>query len=442
LPSAFATPLNRLVLSERKTLRFLTLFIFYLNQGVGIGFFGFVIPTWLTVNGVSAGQIATVVSLSTLPWSLKFVSGFLVDRYTFLPMGRRRIWIVGAQIALVAMLILAAILSPLPDEIVLLTALGFAVNLAVVTQDVGVDALAIDIMQQDERPIAAGVMFGAQTIGVAITVGLSGWLLNSYGFTIAVASLVLLPTATILFGLAITEREGERNLPWSKGLAHPINVNVQVKNWRTLLTGSFRAMLLTASLMLIPLLLVKSINGGVSSVFGPKLFTGHAGWSMTSFTNFVALMMVLIAIYTVLFAGKIVQSFGERKVIAITTGSACILALWFGSLPSLWTESWFLLSFVILSETLAITAFVAIIPICMRLCNPAVAGTQFVIYMSIANLGTPIGAYLVSLTAGKGHEQALFWIISVLFACGCAWALFAKSIYQVDGTQESSNQLL
>jgi PAT family beta-lactamase induction signal transducer AmpG len=132
-------------------------------------------------------------------------------------MGRWRVWIVGAQIALVAMLIVAAILSPLPDEIVLLTGLGFLVNLPVVLQEVGVDSLAIDIMQQDERPVAVGVMFGAPTFGIAITTGLSGWLLSRYGFTIAIASLVLLPTATILFGLAISERDGERNLPSEQG---------------------------------------------------------------------------------------------------------------------------------------------------------------------------------------------------------------------------------
>ena len=193
-------------------------------------------------------------------------------------MGRRRAWIVGTQIALVIMLMIAAILSPLPTEIALLTALGFGVNLAVVFQYVGVDALAIDIMQEDERPVAAGAMFGAQTVGIAMSVGLSSWLLSAYGFAIAALSLALLPTATILFGLMITERKGERNLPWGKGHAHPINIDVHAKNWRSLLVGSFRALLLTGSLMVIPLLLVRTIPRGASSVFGPKLFTNNAGW--------------------------------------------------------------------------------------------------------------------------------------------------------------------
>ena len=42
---------GRLILSESKRLRFITVCIFYLNQGVGLGFFGFVLPTWLAANG-------------------------------------------------------------------------------------------------------------------------------------------------------------------------------------------------------------------------------------------------------------------------------------------------------------------------------------------------------------------------------------------------------
>jgi PAT family beta-lactamase induction signal transducer AmpG len=144
---------GRLILSESKVLRFITVCIFYLNQGVGLGFFGFVLPAWLAANGASIGQIATVVSVTGLPWSLKFASGFLIDRYTFLPMGRRRIWIVGAQIVMVAIMIIAAVLSPDPTEIALLAALGFGVNLAVAFQDVGIDALAVDIMINTTRKL-------------------------------------------------------------------------------------------------------------------------------------------------------------------------------------------------------------------------------------------------------------------------------------------------
>jgi PAT family beta-lactamase induction signal transducer AmpG len=420
---------GRLILSESKVLRFITVCIFYLNQGVGLGFFGFVLPAWLAANGASIGQIATVVSVTALPWSLKFASGFLIDRYTFLPMGRRRIWIVGAQIVMVAIMIIAAVLSPDPTEIALLAALGFGVNLAIAFQDVGIDALAVDIMKESERAKGAGIMFGSQTIGTAITVGLAGWLINSYGFSTAIISIAFLPAATILYGLVITERVGEKNLPWGTGKTHPSNRERQAKAWAPLLSGALRAIFMPVSLLVIPLLVIRTIPTGATGVFGPTLFTTYGGWSTTSFTNFVSLVAVMVGVWGLIFCGKIVEKFGEKSVIAFCSGSICILFALFAALPALWSEQWFLVSFVIVGELLNITALIAVIPICMRLCLPAVAATQFVIYMSITNLGTLLGAFLARVTAGQGYEQLLFWVLALFMALVCVWSIFASSLY-------------
>jgi len=73
------------------------LFILYVAQGVPLGLFWFAIPSWMAANGASAADVGYVLGLTTLPWTLKLVNGFIMDRYTFLAMGRRRIWIIGAQ---------------------------------------------------------------------------------------------------------------------------------------------------------------------------------------------------------------------------------------------------------------------------------------------------------------------------------------------------------
>ena len=58
----------------------------------------------MAAGGATTGEIATIVSATALPWTLKLANGFIIDRYTFLPMGRRRVWIVGAQTLLVVVL--------------------------------------------------------------------------------------------------------------------------------------------------------------------------------------------------------------------------------------------------------------------------------------------------------------------------------------------------
>ncbi len=112
------------ILSKSRGLRLFTIFILYIAQGIPIGLFWFAIPAWMAANGADAADIAWVLGLTALPWSLKFVNGFLMDRYAFLPMGRRRGWILGAQIVMVLVFLCAAVVQPAADDILLPGACG------------------------------------------------------------------------------------------------------------------------------------------------------------------------------------------------------------------------------------------------------------------------------------------------------------------------------
>ena len=139
-----------LVLERSRPLRLFTLFILYVGQGMPIGLFWFAIPAWMAVNGASAADVGSVAALTALPWSLKLVNGFIMDRYTFLPMGRRRIWILGAQGVMIGCLIVAALLNPQVTDVALLGALGFTVNMATTFHDVAVDGLTVDIARLEQ----------------------------------------------------------------------------------------------------------------------------------------------------------------------------------------------------------------------------------------------------------------------------------------------------
>ena len=48
----------------------------------------------------------------------------------------------------------------------------------------------------------------------------------------------------------------------------------------------------------------------------------------------------------------------------------------------------------------------------MRMCSPAVAATQFTIYMAVANFGRPLGASLAAVTAGAGNPALMYWLFA------------------------------
>ena len=130
---------NGLILSQSRPLRLFTLFILYVGQGLPIGLFWFAIPAWMAANGAPAVDVGSVLALTALPWSLKFVNGFVMDRYTYLAMGRRRIWLLGAQSVMILSLLAAALLNPGVGDVAILGAIGFVVNMATTFQDVAVD---------------------------------------------------------------------------------------------------------------------------------------------------------------------------------------------------------------------------------------------------------------------------------------------------------------
>ncbi len=125
----FTAAPDGLVLEASRRLRLFTLFILYVGQGMPIGLFFFAVPAWMAANGASAAEVGSVAALTALPWSLKLVNGFIMDRYTFLPMGRRRAWVIGAQSVMIAWLIIATLLNPAVSDVAILGAIGFTVNL-------------------------------------------------------------------------------------------------------------------------------------------------------------------------------------------------------------------------------------------------------------------------------------------------------------------------
>lgn len=419
-----------LVLAEMPGLRLFTLALFYFNQGIAPGIFLFALPAWLASNGVATEGIATVVSAAGLPWTIKFLIGFLIDRYTYLPMGRRRAWIIGAQAVLACVLAAGVLTGPQPADIALLAVLAFLANLAVNFQDVGIDALMIDLMTEEERTRAGAIMVGAQVIGLSLSVAAFGWVLERAGFAAAMGVAMIVPVLTMLYGCAMLERRGERRLPWSRGAAHRGTLDGRSTAWWPLLKQAFRALSGWFSLAFVPLLLVRSLPAGIHETYMPELFTGAAGWTLSDYTSLIALLTAATGTYCIFAVSHVVERFGALGVLA---GCAGMLALWaglFAALPSLWDVPGVLIGYLVVAEFLVMTFTVALLPIAMRLCETGVAASQFVVYMGLSGLGRPVGALLAGAASGAGVPTAMFWVLAACLAAAGLYAAIFKLVVE------------
>ena len=77
-------------LSERSLLRYVNFIALYLAEGLQMGMLFVGIPAWLAMNNKTPGEIGGFAAACALPWTFKFLVAPLMDRYTYLPMGRKR----------------------------------------------------------------------------------------------------------------------------------------------------------------------------------------------------------------------------------------------------------------------------------------------------------------------------------------------------------------
>ncbi len=407
---------ERLILTKSTRLRMLTLFLFYFTQGFPIGLFFYAVPAWMAANGAGTGEVAAVVSMASLPWTLKLVNGFLIDRYTFLPMGRRRVWIISAQFTIVLVLLAGAAFSPPYSDVFMLSAIGFAANMAVTFQDVGIDSLAVDIMDESERAKAGGIMFGAQMLGISAATALGGAMLELFGFSASMIAASLVPLSVMLYGVVIREREGERRLPWSAGGSHPVNLAIHTAAWLPLLSNGFRAVLAPLSLALIPILLLRALPSGAHEAFHPIMVNEFAGWSISQYTNVMSTSQLVAGLLGLTVGGWAIDAVGSQRSLIILMSTYIAVAAAMALAQGYWSNSAVLIIYFVVAEILFIFCNIALIPIAMRLCSPATAATQFTIYMAMANLGRPLGASLAAATTDGGNQALLYWSLGALWA--------------------------
>src|SRR5262245_255027 len=173
--------------------------LLYLTERVPLGVTATAIATQMRRQGLGPAEIGAFVGSLYLPWAFKWAVGPFVDVFSSDRFGRRRLWIVLAQGAMVLTL-MAALPVHFSTELKLFTIIILIHNAFGATQDVAIDALAVNVLREDERGLANGLMFAGAYLGQAV--GGAGVLLispilgfsNTYFF---VAAVILSVTFTV-----------------------------------------------------------------------------------------------------------------------------------------------------------------------------------------------------------------------------------------------------
>jgi len=164
------------------------------SSGLPLGLVWISIPDWMGTAGVDI-RIIGLITLAHAPWTFKMLWSPLMDRFTPPWLGRRRGWIVVTQILLFVSTLLLAGVGSDPEAPWVVLAFALAIAFVSASQDIVVDAYAVDVLRPEERGIAVGARVAlyraAMQIAGAVTITFAGW--TSWRLACAILATLYLP---------------------------------------------------------------------------------------------------------------------------------------------------------------------------------------------------------------------------------------------------------
>ena len=399
-------------LSENAVLRYLSFSVLYLAQGIPEGMVIFGLPAWMAMNGKSPAEIGTFTSIALIPWSFKIIAAPLMDRFTYLPMGRRRPWIIFGQTGLMASFLSMAFIPDPLNNLTLLMVAAFSVSLFSIFQDIAVDGLAIDILPVDQQARANGLMWGSKTLGISASVAAGSYIINAYGFFYAITALSVIVLLIMIVPVFLRERRGEKIMPWTKGETSEISSKLQLHSWKAILKSLYQVFFLRVSIIMGVAVFSYSIGRGLIRAVLPVFTVQELGWTDVSYSQTFATVNMISGILGMFVAGALIDFFGKIRMMTIYLLCLIGVVLAMTLMKNYWQNEFvvygFFAGFFILDTFISIAVFAT----AMQLCWKRISATQFTLFMAIANLGLAAGARLLGpLTTNLAWEYVILTVV-------------------------------
>ncbi|MDR2838932.1 MAG: AmpG family muropeptide MFS transporter [Azonexus sp.] len=170
------------------------------------------VPAWLKTEGLSLKAIGAF-ALIQFPYAWKFLWAPLLDRYGILPwLGRRRSWMLVAQIGLIAAIAWLGQLNP-KENLSLVIGLTTALAFLSATQDIALDAFRREILPDAELGLGNAIHVNAYRVAGLVPGSLSLILADHlpWGLVFLITAAFMLPG--LLMTLSVAEPQAAEGSP-------------------------------------------------------------------------------------------------------------------------------------------------------------------------------------------------------------------------------------
>jgi PAT family beta-lactamase induction signal transducer AmpG len=174
--------------------RLLSVVLLSFSSGLPLGLVWLAIPAWMARAGVDI-RVIGLFTVAQAPWSFKLLWSPSMDRFPPPLLGRKRGWILVGQVALFGLGLWLAGVSRHPEAVWVIGALALAIAFASATQDIAIDAYAVEVLRREELGFASGARTAFYRAAMLVAGGVSITLAaeTSWVFVNVLLALLYLP---------------------------------------------------------------------------------------------------------------------------------------------------------------------------------------------------------------------------------------------------------
>ncbi len=362
------------------------------------------LQAWMSIEGVDLKAIG-LISLVSVPYSLKFIWSPLLDRFVPPFLGRRRGWLVLMQVALIFAIAAMALQQP-RQALQFLAFNAVLIAFFSASQDIAFDAYRTDVLEKWELGAGAAVAVLGYRIALLVTGSLALILADRMPWQTVYLLMSIFMAVGLLTSLWAPEPKNQEQPPAS--LADAVSL--------PFIEFFQRSGVLRGVLILLFIVLYKLGDALVNNMSTPFLLPNTGlGFTQTDIGAIQGGMGLLATIVGTLAGGAFLSKIGINR------------SLWvFGFLQAVSNLAYFVLAqagknYSVLVLTINIENFcgglgtAAFVAFLMSLCNPRFSATQYALLSSLMAVSRDI-LVAPAGTLAKATGWSSFFLISIVAA--------------------------
>jgi len=350
------------------------------------------VPLWLREGGVGLKEIG-FFTLATFPYTWKFLWAPLLDRFSLLPIGRRRSWLLITQLGLIASIAVLGLWQPEVD-ITIIASICVLVAVLSATQDIAIDAFRREMLPDNELGMGTSIHVQAYRVSGLLPGGLSFILADHMGWesVFFVTGLYMLIGLVMTFFIKEVVADSARPRTLRQAVVEPFKDFIGRNGW-------------AGALLILSFMCLYKFGDNLAVALSTP-FYHDLGFSKTEIGLVAKNAGLWSSIVGALLGGLVMIRIGINKALWLFGFVQLVSILGFAALAMVGHNVWMLAGAIVLEYlgvglgTAAFSAYMA------KVTNPVFAATQFALLSALATLPRTVAAGLSGLMV-----ESLGWVV-------------------------------